>query len=61
MVGVYLAVLVVTAACTVHGVVTDRNASMAVGGVIFALLWTGAMGVIYLIWTALAGHTPGAW
>lgn len=61
MIGIYIAVLVVTAACMLHGVITDRDAAMAVGGLVFALLWTGAMGVVFLVWTALAGHTPSAW
>lgn len=61
MIGIYLAVLVVTAACMLHGLIADRDMSMVVGGAAFGLLWTGAMGAVYLVWTAIAGHTPSAW
>ena len=61
MVGVYLAVLLVTAACMLHAVIVGRDSSMIFGGAVFAVGWTAAMAVVYLFWTAIAGHTPGTW
>jgi hypothetical protein len=61
MVGVYLAVLVVTAACMLHAVIAGRGNSMILGGAVFVVLWTAAMAIVYLVWTAFAGHTPSTW